>query len=884
MLSPGSRLGPYEIIAPLGAGGMGEVYRARDTNLNREVAIKVLPASLAQNAARMARFQREAELLAALNHPNIAAIYGIEQGAIVMELVEGEDLPGPLPVETALSCARQIAVALEAAHEKGIIHRDLKPANIKVTSDGVVKLLDFGLAKATEGSVSGSSHSPTMSPTLSMGMTQAGVILGTAAYMSPEQARGKPVDKRADIWAFGVVLYEMLTGVTLFAGETVTDTLASVVKEAPDWKALPADTPPRIRHLLERCLRKDPKTRLRDIGEARVAIDEAEAEPRAGLDPATMAPAPPHRKWLLWAMAGVTVAALAAAGAAWLRPRAAQSGLGPVRLLLTLPDGTSDPGQPATPQTVPSPDGRFLAFIAIDNSTGNSSLWVRPLDSLAAHRLDKTEKANFPFWSPDSRFIGFFAVDKLKKVAVEGGSPQTICDVPGIVAGVMATPGDGGTWNQEGVIVFGNRTGQPLMRVPASGGLPTPVTAFDKAAGEHLHTWPQFLPDGKHLLYFAQGATPEQNGIYVQELGSPQRILVTRNVTRAAWAPPGYLLFVRESTLFAQRMNPRTFRLEGEPLSVTPDVIENTTNGRSAFAVSESGILAFREGAESSLRQLTWMDPAGKRLAVVGMVDQYRTLELSPDERSAAVTVGPASAGDTWIVNLATGVPTRITSDLSGSLSIMGPWSPDSQHMALNLANGGIRELDVASGKMTPLAPDIFAEDWSPDGHSLLCNDLAGKRLSLLPLVAGSKPQIILDTPFLKHEFHFSPDGHWVVYLSSEQGSPEVYVASFPSFAIKKQVPTGGASFPLWRKDGKAVYFRSPDTSMMMAEVHTGSQLEVGSPKPLFHFGDSLARGNRFAVTKDGQRFLVAERTQPGNPSEVIVVLNWLAGLPGERR
>ena len=873
-LSAGSHLGPYEIVAPLGAGGMGEVYRARDTNLNREVAVKVLPAGLAADDTRMARFQREAELLAALNHPNIAAIYGIERGAIVMELVEGQDLHGPVPIDTALNYARQIAVALEAAHEKGIVHRDLKPANIKVTPDGTIKLLDFGLAKATEESASGIARPNTMSPTLSLAMTEAGMILGTAAYMAPEQARGKPVDRRADIWAFGVILYEMLAGASLFGGgETVSDSLAAVITKEPDWKALPADTPPRIRRLLERCLAKDPKTRLQAIGEARIALDQPDDAPAAA--------APASRPaMLVWTLAGVALVCLLAAGAAWLRPRAADPGLGPVRFSLTFPEGTREPGSPATPQAVPSPDGRLLAFVATD-STGLSSLWVRSMDSLSAHKLDKTENANFPFWSPDSRFIAYFAEEKLRRVAVAGGSPQVICDVPGSRGSYSGTQGDGGTWNREGQIVFATRAGTGLMRVPAAGGLATEVTKVDNAAGEQGHSWPQFLPDGRHLLYLALNLSPEKSGIYVQELGSAQRTLVLHNATRGAWSEPGYLLFVRESTLLARRMNPRTFQVEGEPVSVTQEVTENNSNGRSAFAVSERGMLAYHGGALFLDRRLNWLDRDGKPLGAVGKVDQYRSVALSPDEKSLAVVVGSAAGGDTWIVNLATGVPTRMTSALSDSLN-PSPWSPDSQHMAINGVEGGIRELDVASGKLTPLASGIVADDWSPDGLSLLCNDRAGRRLSLLPLAAGSKPQSILDTSYTKRDFRFSPDGKWVVYVSSEPGPQEVFVASFPTFAAKKQVSTAGGFYPAWRKDGKAVYFRSADTAMMMAEVRTTPQLEVGSPKQLFSFGVGTT-GNRFAVTKDG-RFLFADRLQHDNsPSEIVVVVNWLAGLPEQR-
>ena len=484
---------------------MGAVYRATDTKLNRDVAIKVLPEAFAADAGRMARFEREAQVLAALNHPNIATIYGVEQGALIMELVEGPDLKGPVPVETAIQYARQIAAGLEAAHEKGIIHRDLKPANIKVTPEGVVKLLDFGLARSTGESQSESSVSPTMSPTLSLAMTQAGMILGTAAYMSPEQARGKPIDKRADIWAFGVILFEMLTGRHLYGGgETVTDTLAAVVLRDPDYAALPPETPPRVRRLMERCLQKDPKQRLRDIGDARLVLDEPEPAPVGAAQMAR------RRAWLPWAVAGISLA-IATVGAAWLRPKAADAGPGVSRFQIPLPSGTTWPQNNAATQWVPSPEGRNLAIVVADPASGKSSLWVRPLGATAAHRLDKTDGAIFPFWSPDGQFIAFFADKKLKRIALAGGSVQTLCDVPASAGAVNA--GDGGAWGQDGAILFAAAIG-PLMRVPAMGGMPAPATALAK--DEIAHAWPQLLPGGRHVLYLARNQDTAKNAIYVQ--------------------------------------------------------------------------------------------------------------------------------------------------------------------------------------------------------------------------------------------------------------------------------------------------------------------------------------------------------------------------------
>ncbi len=868
----GTTLAHYRITAKLGEGGMGAVYRATDARLNREVAIKVLPEAFAQDAARMQRFEREAQVLASLNHPNIAAIYGVEPNAIVMELIEGEDLKGPLPVETALNYARQIAVALEAAHDKGVIHRDLKPANIKVASDGVVKLLDFGLAKSAEGPPPAPGTSPTMSPTVALGMTEAGTILGTADYMPPEQARGKAVDRRADIWAYGVVLFEMLTGRPLFGGgETVSDALAAVITKDPDWAALPPDTPPRVRRLLERCLRKDPKQRLRDIGEARLILDEGE--------PASAA-APPaagwRGGWLPWAVAGL---ALAGAGAAWLRPKNVERGPGTVRFLLPFPEGNIGSGSPAAPQAVPSPDGRYVALIARDRESSRECLWIRALDSVSPRRLEKTEGANLPFWSPDSQFLGFFADEKLKRVPVSGGPVQTLCEVHASFGSNIA--GDGGTWNSDGVIVFGAHA-QPLRRISAAGGTLAPVTAVEK--DEVWHSWPQFLPDGRHILYFALGKEGNKSAIYVQAMGSSTRTLVARNTTRGVWSPPGYLLFVREGTLFAQRMDPATFQLTGEPLAVAQDVTVNEINGRSAFAVSENGVLAYRGGTLGRARQLTWFDRAGKVVGLVGQPSAFLSLTLSPDERSTAVIIGTPGKADAWVVDMASGVFTRLTQDSRVTPTSLA-WSPDSQRLAVSADGGGIREFTLSTGAprmLTQAQDDYVAEAYTPDGRSLLVADRKSNRLSLLPLVAGSAARTILDTRYRKNLFSFSPDGQFVVYCSDETGRFEVWVASFPSFGVKRRLTDGGGANPMWSKDGKEIFFRSSDGVLTSVDLRAGATIEAGVPKPLFKWGFG-ALGNHFGISAGGQRFLVSEPEQKDFRALVdyTLVLNWLAELKG---
>jgi eukaryotic-like serine/threonine-protein kinase len=563
-------------------------------------------------------------------------------------------------------------------------------------------------------------------------MTQAGMILGTAAYMSPEQARGKPIDRRADIWDFGVILFELLTGKTLFGGgETISDSLAAVLTREPDYNALPKDTPTRLRRLIERCLRKDPKLRLRDIGEARVLLDEPEPE--------VARPDTAARSWVPWAAAGVLSLALVLSWILWERPKLADPGLGAVRFLMPLPQNAGLPSGSAATQWVPSPDGRNLAIVSADPASpakGNV-LWVRPLSATSAHLVDKTEGASFPFWSPDGQSIGFFTEDQIRRVAVSGGSVQTICDYP--KGSRPGTPGDGATWGKDGTILFGAPE-RPLMRVPAVGGIPSPVTTLDK--DERSHMWPQLLPAGRHFLYLARSADPARHAIYVQELGSSKRIRVVETPTRAVWSPPGYLLFVRESTLFAQRMDPKTFRLEGEALTVADEVVANATNGRSTFATSENGVLVYRTGVRRGAKQLTWRDRNGKVLSAAGKPGEFRTLSLSPDEKSVALIIGSSPQDvDVWIMNLASGVLTPMTHGFKVYSSVP-IWSPDSQRLVVSAALRETREITVASGKATQVSTGEFQiEDWSPDGRFLIGrNPDVASGLSLLSIAEGYKP------------------------------------------------------------------------------------------------------------------------------------------------
>ena len=665
-LIPGTRLGVYEVTAQIGEGGMGQVYRATDTMLGRQVAIKILPDLFAADSGRLARFEREAKTLAALNHPHIAAIYGFEKSAdthaFVMELVEGEDLSqriarGPIPIDEALPIAKQIAKALEAAHEQGIIHRDLKPANVKVRPDGTVKVLDFGLAKAIEPPAS--SRNVSQSPTITTpAMTQAGVILGTAAYMSPEQARGKTADKRADVWAFGAIVFEMLTSRRAFPGEDITDTIVSVVSKEPDWRALPAATPLDLHRLLTRCLKKDAKDRWRDIGDAWRLLED---EP-------LVAPQTKAASRLPWVAAAVL--AVAAAGVSFVHFREATSE--PQMLQYTL----AAPKKTTVANFAVSPNGRTLAIVAIGDK--GSQLWMRSLNSLQAEPLSGTDGANYPFWSPDSRSIGFFAEGKLQKIAATGGPAQTLCPAPS---------GRGGTWNVEGEIVFAPTNRGGLYRVPEAGGLAVQITAPETGT----HRYPAFLPDGRRFLYTRLGA--KENGIYLGSLdssttsNSAQRALLDesngRYVPPSAHGGDGTLLFLREGILMAQRVNPQTLEVKGDVAPVAGPVSPGYDTGYNLFSVSSNGVLVYETGSRAlSLIQHTWFARSGKQLAAVGRPVQAEGFSLSPDGTRTVISRigrGPTQA-DLWIYDLDRGSESRFTFDASDNLSPV--WSPDGARVA----------------------------------------------------------------------------------------------------------------------------------------------------------------------------------------------------------
>jgi len=865
---------------------MGEVCRARDTKLNREVALKVLPDAFANDPDRMSRFQREAMLLAALNHPNIAAIYGLEDSsgprAIVMELVEGAPLTGPVPIDDGLRIAKQIAEAIEYAHDRGIIHRDLKPANIKVTPDGTVKVLDFGLAKAMDDvSDTAIAVAGSMSPTLSLGATYAGVILGTAAYMAPEQAKGRPADRRSDIWAFGIVLYEMLTGDRMFGGDSVPETLASVMKDPITFGKLPEDTPSSVRKLVSRCLERDPRRRLQSIGEARIVLEDTIAGVVTEAKAPTTQPTPPARRWPWIVAAAAVVVALGALGWIWSRPSPSAPQV--TRFTVSPPEGVTLTAFRAFASNLAvSPNGRYVTFVA-DEPGRERTLWVRAIDSLSAQRLDRTEDAVYPFWSPDSQHIGYFAKSKLMRISVAGGAPLTIADAP---------DGEGGTWSQpegqDGTIVFASVQMGPLLRVPAQGGVPTPATKLEE--GETGHIFPQFLPDGR-VLYLSRGDKP---GVYVQSVGSQQRSRVMNSTGRAIFSPPGFLLYMRDNALLAHRMNLGSLQLEGEPVTIADDVRNGGNNARNAFAVSNNGLLAYRTGGAGGVAQVAIHDRTGKSEGILIERGDNGPMLLSPDDRMLIVARGNLrDERDLWVKDLISGVFSPLAST-SGEDSYP-VWSPDSRRVAYLHDDGTKRVVlvtTIGSGKHVPVSTDgtlraVF--DWTKDGTSLLAarNGNVGN-VGLFSAPSDGTPQpstgkleTTLNESYQITQFRVSPDGKWVAYTSQQSGQPEIWVAAFPSFTSRRQVSSGGAAMPIWRGDGKELFFAGRDQSLKSTAVKTGHTLEFGPVETLFAAQIPMNTFQFFyAVNHDGTRFYVRESfAGSGTAEPLYIVTNWTSLL-----
>jgi len=897
----GTRLGVYEIVAQIGEGGMGVVYRARDTKLNRDVALKVLPDLFASDADRMARFTREAQTLASLNHPNIAHIHGLEESggvrALVMELVEGDDLSqriarGAVPVDEALPIAKQIAEALEAAHQQGIIHRDLKPANIKLRPDGTVKVLDFGLAKALAPEQDPASPTPTsQSPTITSPamLTGLGIVLGTAAYMAPEQAKGREADKRSDIWAFGCVLYEMLAGRRPFDGEDITDVLGAVVRLEPAWEALPADVPAPVRTLLKQCLVKDRRRRVGDIAAVLFVLEH-----QAGVVPTL--PVASRSNRTAWLVAALSIIALIATAVVALRmSRSGAPPSDPVQFSIAPPEKTVFGGPAAggtgrAAQLAISPDGRNIVFVAGAQSA--FQIWLRPLATGEARPIQGTEGGAFPFWSPDSQFVAFFAGGKLKKVAIAGGPPLELAD---------AATGRGGSWSRDNVIVFDRALGLGLFRVSSGGGVPTPVTTL--ADGEDAHRWPHFLPDARHFFYTAVTGTccpaSKPGTIKIGSLDEHEPAVALLQADSSAAYVANRMLFAREQTLMAMAFDPDRRELTGDAVPVTR---VSTEGSRYVSAsVSQDGTLVYASGGSLST-QLTWFDRSGKILGPPGEGWIDVNLSLSPDEHQVALALRSGENLDIWTIDVARNLRNRVTSDPEPEGWPV--WSPNGTTIVFGSGASGLGGLPVkarliqipvnGSGARevlveavgTPSRPCAARQcvlaptDWSADGRFVLYTFSgtfpATSDIWALPLSGERKPFPVIQTEFSEGQGAFSPDGRWIAYTTDATGQPNVHIQPFLRAGAAQRISPNGGRNPHWRADGKELFYLDAAGAMTAVPIDLTTGSAAGLPKTLFPAG-VVSNNNMYAVTKDAQRFLVNRNAAIATPLTVIV--NWISTL-----
>jgi len=876
----GKELGHYHVLSPLGAGGMGEVYLAEDTRLKRKVALKLLPAELTANQDRLRRFEQEARAASSLNHPSILTIYEIGQvddkHFFATEFIDGDTLRqrltrGRMEVSPALEVMAQVGSALVAAHQAGIVHRDIKPENIMLRRDGLVKVLDFGLAKLTQSSMGSlSSDAPTMIKV----NTEIGMVMGTARYMSPEQARGQNVDARTDIFSFGVVLYEMIAGQPPFEGENNSDVLAAILKSEPP--PLTDEVPHELQHIIGRALRKDPERRYQVVKDLLLDLEDLKQRPSELSVPAKRPL--PHLVWIALT-ALLLVATLALAIAYFRRPPVEVRA---VRSFILPPEKSSFNFTDTNAGSLSiSPDGRRLTFIA-PTADGKNLLWVRSLDALSAQALAGTEGAYYPFWSPDSRFIGFFADGKLKKIEAAGGPTVTLSDAP------LAR---GGAWNRDGVIVFAPDAAGALQQVSGSGGVVSAVTKLDQARGELTHRWPYFLPDGQHFLYLSRGASvseSETGTIYVSSLASKESNQLLRANSNVAYAE-GYLLFLREGTLMAQAFNAKRLETVGDASPIAVGVQSEPSMARGVFAASENGVLAYQTGSVRNGSQLAWFDRNGKHLSVLGDVAIYGYPQLSRDGKILAVAIVDPQNGnqDIWLYDVARGLRTRFTVDPGDERSSV--WSPDGSRIVFSSNRKGHIDLYQKSasgvGNDEPLLESDLEKhpmSWSPDGQLLLYSTVDPKTkvdLWVLPLGGDRKPFPFLQTEFNEFNGQFSPDGRWIAYTSDESGRNEIYVAPFPGPGGKQQISTSGGRQPKWRGDGKEIFYLAPDKKLMAAGVNgQGASLVVGAVRPLFEV-HLFEYGYAYDVTTDGQRFLINTAVEQKASSPITLVLNWTADL-----
>ncbi len=899
-LPSGTRLGPYEILALLGAGGMGEVYRARDTRLDRIVAIKVLPSHVAESSERRQRFEREARAVSGLSHPHICALYdvGRQNGVdfLVMEYLEGESLAtrlekGPLSLEQVVRYGIETADALSKAHRQGLVHRDLKPANIMLTHSGA-KLLDFGLAKAMPQQAP--SQELTSLPTEGSPLTAEGTLVGTLHYMAPEQFEGKESDARTDIFALGAVLYEMATGKKAFEGKSQASVIAAILeKDPPPITSLKPMVPGALDRLVKKCLAKDPEERwqsaqdlrdeLRWIAEADVApigtrpgIAGRAAVERGGIKPLQL---------VAWAIAAVFAILALALSSALVYIRRTAPEARPLRASILPPEKAvfHFTGIGAGPAAI-SPDGRRLAFVAT-TAEGKDLLWIRPLDSLSPQALSGTDGASYPFWSPDSRLIGFFADGKLKKIEATGGPALTLCD---------ADFGRGGTWSKDGVILFAPTRFGPLQRVSAAGGVPTTITTVERKLENQSHRWPYFLPDDRHFLYLSLTFPPHpgsaNEGVFLGSLDSNETRLLSRASSNVAYAS-GLLLFLRESTLMAQPFDLKLLQFTGDAFPVAEQVQYDPVFLYGVFTISANGVLAYEAGAAATgPSQLAWFNREGKQLSILSEPAAILAFRLSPDASKVAATVyEPRERNwDVWIYDVARGARTRFTFD--PSTDSYPVWSPDGLRIVFASNRKGNFDLFIKAASGATAEEPLFQSssykyptDWSRDGRLIAFQNLESKTgkwgVWMLPVFGDRKPIPYLVGDYDQLNARFSPDGRWVVYSSNETGRTEVYVRPFPGPGGKWQISTAGGAWPKWRRDGRELFYVSPDNKLIVAEVREkGTTLEVGAARSLFETRPYLV-GDVFDVSVDTGRFLVNTLAGERSSAPLTLVTNWTADL-----